>query len=92
MSGILWRNWGLTLKRVETHNFMGVLAVPHSALIEFYYRKHDRDKVLRYFKEMEAAEDDFDIEFYGSELTNDQIEQLLGPLVKRNKVDNLVSS
>lgn len=77
------------MEKAMEHMDCSVMA---TALIEFYYRKHDRDKVLRYFKKMEAAEDDFDIEFYSSELTNDQIEQFLGPLVKRNKSNNLVSS
>jgi tetratricopeptide (TPR) repeat protein len=99
---IAWAYLGLSLKelgeieravdcmeKAMEHMNCGVMA---TALIEFYYLKHDRDKVLLYFKRMEAAEDDFDIEFYSSELTNDQIEQLLGPLVKRNKSNNLVSS
>ena len=67
-------------------------SVMATALIEFYYHNGNQEKVWHYFKRMEAAEDDFDIEFYSSELTNDQIEQFLGPLVKRNKRDNLVSS
>lgn len=71
------------------HIDCGVMA---TAVIEYYYRKSNREKVCRYFKVMEAAEEDFDIEFYSSELTNDQIEQFLGSLVKRNKSDNLLSS
>ena len=77
------------MEKAMEHMDCGVMA---TALIEFYYRKSNREKVWRYFKVMEAAEDDFDIEFYSSELTNDQIEQLLGSLVKRNKSNNLVSS
>ena len=63
-----------------------------TALIEFYYRMNNREKVWQYFKRMEAAEDDVDIEFYSSELTNNQLEEFLGTLVKRNKCDCLVSS
>ena len=77
------------MEKAMEHMDCGVMA---TALIEFYYLKHDQDKVLSYFKRMEAAEDDFYIDFYSSELTNDQIEQFLGPLVKRNKSNNLVSS
>jgi tetratricopeptide (TPR) repeat protein len=77
------------MEKAMEHMNCSVMA---TALIEFYYLKQDRDKVLSYFKRMEAAEDDFDIEFYSSELTNDQIEQFLGPLVKRNKSNNLVSN
>jgi hypothetical protein len=98
---IAWAYLGLSLKelgeieraidcmeRAMEHMNCGVMA---TALIEFYYRKKDKDKVWHYFKMMEAGDDDFDIEFYSSELTNDQIEQFLGPLVKRNKKNNLVS-
>ena len=77
------------MEKAMEHIDCGVMA---TALIEFYYRKSNKEKVWRYFKVMEAGEDDFDIEFYSSELTNDQIEQLLGSLVKRNKSNNLVSS
>lgn len=98
---IAWAYLGLSLKQLgeieraidcmekamEQMN-CGVMA---TALIEFYYRKGDKDKVFHYFRMMEAGDDDFDIEFYSSELTNDQIEQFLGPLVKRNKKNNLVS-
>ncbi len=67
-------------------------SVMATALIEYYYRQGDREKVWQYFQMMEATDDDFDIESYSYELTKDQIEQLLGPLVKRNKSDNLVSN
>ena len=77
------------MERAMEHMGCSVMA---TALIEFYYHNGNQEKVWHYFKRMEAAEDDFDIEFYSSELTNDQIEQFLGPLVKRNKRDNLVSS
>ncbi len=63
-----------------------------TALMEYYYRKHDKEKVWQYFQRMEAAEEDVDVEFYSDHLTNEQIEQFLGPLVKRNKSDNLVSN
>jgi len=41
---------------------------------------------------MEKAEDEVEIEFYSSELTNAQLEEFLGLLVKRNKSDCLVSN
>jgi hypothetical protein len=63
-----------------------------TALMEYYYRKHDKEKVWQYFQRMEALEDDVDVEFYSEELTNEQIEQMLGALVKRNKCNNLVSN
>ena len=63
-----------------------------TALMEYYYRKHNKEKVWQYFQRMEALEDDVDVEFYSEELTNEQIEQMLGALVKRNKSDNLVSN
>jgi len=40
---------------------------------------------------MEAGEGDFDIEFYSSEITNDEIEKFLGSLEKRNKRKNLTA-
>ena len=63
-----------------------------TALIEFYYRTNNREKVWQYFQRMEALEDDVDIHFYSDDLTNEQIEQMLGALVKRNKSNNLVSN
>ncbi|HOG82016.1 MAG TPA: hypothetical protein PK651_06545, partial [Smithellaceae bacterium] len=63
-----------------------------TALIEYYYRMNNREKVWQYFQRMEALEDDVDVEFYSDNLTNEQIEQMLGALVKRNKSDNLVSN
>ncbi len=63
-----------------------------TALMEYYYQKHDQEKVWQYFQKMEALEDDVDVEFYSEVLTNAQIEQMLGALVKRNKSNNLVSN
>ena len=63
-----------------------------TALIEYYYHKNNKEKVWQYFQRMEALEDDVDVEFYSDELTNNQIEQLLGHLVKRNKSNGLVSN
>jgi tetratricopeptide (TPR) repeat protein len=63
-----------------------------TALMEYYYRKHDKEKVWQYFQRMEALEYDVDVEFYSEELTNEQIEQMLGALVKRNKGNYLVSN
>jgi len=77
------------MEKAMEHIDCGVMA---TALIEFYYRQRNKEKVWRYFQVMATEEDDFDIEFYSSELTNDQIEQFLGPLVKRNKSNNLVSN
>ena len=99
---IVWAYLGLSLKELgeieravacmETAMEHMNCSVMATALIEFYYRQRDKEKVWRHFKKMEAGDDDFDIEFYSSEITNDEIEQFLGSLVKRNKSGNLVSS
>ena len=99
---IAWAYLGLSLKELgeieravacmETAMEHMNCSVMATALIEFYYRQRDKEKVWRHFKKMEAGDDDFDIEFYSSEITNDEIEQFLGPLVKRNKSGNLVSN
>ena len=41
VGGILWRNWGLTLKRVETHNIMGVMVSPTHYNVLFGVEKDD---------------------------------------------------
>ena len=99
---IAWAYLGLSLKELgeieraiacmETAMEHMNCSVMATALIEFYYRQRNKEKVWHYFKKMEAGDDDFDIEFYSSEITNDEIEQFLGPLVKRNEVKNLVSN
>ncbi len=93
---------GLSLKELgETEKAVNCMerAMEHmgcsnmaNALMEYYYQKHDQEKVWQYFQRMETLEDDVDVEFYSEELTNEQIEQMLGALVKRNKSDNLVSN
>ena len=93
---------GLTLKEAgETERAVDCMerAMEHmgcsnmaTALMEYYYRKHDKEKVWQYFQRMEKAEDEVEIEFYSSELTNAQLEEFLGPLVKRNKCNYLVSN
>jgi len=67
----------------------GVMA---TKLIEYYYRKGDKEKVWQYFRKMEAGDDEFDIDFYTDGVTNDQIAQFLGPLVKCNRCGSLVSA
>ncbi len=93
---------GLSLKQLkETERAVDYMekAMEHigcsvmaTALVEYYYRQRNKEKVWQYFKRMEEAEDDFDIEFYSDELTNDQIEKMLGTLVIRNESNNLESN
>ena len=67
-------------------------SVMATALIEYYCRLGDREKVWHYFQRMEEEEGEVDINFYSEELTNDQLETFLGPLVKRNSDDCLISN
>jgi hypothetical protein len=93
---------GLSLKELgETEKAVNCMerAMEHmgcsnmaTALMEYYYRKHDQEKVWQYFQRMEDLEEDVDVEFYSEELTNGQIEEFLGALVKRNNSNNLVSN
>lgn len=99
---IAWAYLGLSLKELgEIERAVACMekAMEHmncsvmaTALIEFYYRKRDKERVMLYFKKMEEGDDDVDIDCYSYEITNKKLQRFLGPLVTKSKRGGLVCS
>jgi len=79
----------ICMEKAMAHMDCSVMA---TALVEYYYRLGDREKVWHYFQRMEEGEGEVHIDFYSEELTNEHLEAFLGPLVKRNRNDYLISN
>jgi len=99
---IAWAYLGLSLKELgEIERAVACMekAMEHmncsvmaTALIEFYYRKRDKERVMLYFKKMQEGEDEVDVDFYSEEITNKKLQRFLGPLVMKSKRGGLVCS
>ena len=97
---IAWAYLGLSLKELgEIERAVACMekAMEHmncsvmaTALIEFYYRKRDKERVMLYFKKMQEGEDEVDVDFYSYEITNKKLQRFLGPLVTKSKRGGLV--
>jgi tetratricopeptide (TPR) repeat protein len=99
---IAWAYLGLSLKELgEIERAVACMekAMEHmncsvmaTALIEFYYRKRDKERVMLYFKKMQEGEDEVDVDFYSEEITNKKLQRFLGPLVTKSRRGGLVCS